>query len=213
MPPRYAYWTILIDGKATAFRAREREELLPTFNQLARKNSDIVMRYFSRGRLWDSPEQAQWAGRNPSEPRAESRGRDWRPGGQHRDPRARQPAGEGRAGKAGGGKAGWAGRAGAAGKAGWAGKAAGAGRTGWAGKPAGAEKAGEAGRGGAAGRGGWAGKPGGTGKAGWAKKAGGAGQAGSGGKAGWREKPGREERPDRPRPFGTGGRRPPRKPR
>ena len=63
MPPRYAYWTILIDGKATAFRAREREELLPTFNQLARKNADIVMRYFARGRLWDNPEQAQWASR------------------------------------------------------------------------------------------------------------------------------------------------------
>jgi len=61
VPPRYAYWTILIDGKATAFRARERDELLPTFNQLARKNADIAMRYFARGRLWDSPAQAQWA--------------------------------------------------------------------------------------------------------------------------------------------------------
>ena len=88
MPPRYAYWTILIDGKATAFRAREREELLPTFNQLARKNADIVMRYFARGRLWDNPEQAQWANRNREVPR-EPRDRDWRPGGQHKDPRAR----------------------------------------------------------------------------------------------------------------------------
>ena len=35
MPPRYAYWTILIDDKPTAFRAREQEELLPTLNQLA----------------------------------------------------------------------------------------------------------------------------------------------------------------------------------
>ena len=61
MPPRYAYWTILIDGKATAFRAREREELVPTFNQLARKNADIAMKYFARGKLWDTPEQAQWA--------------------------------------------------------------------------------------------------------------------------------------------------------
>lgn len=89
MPPRYAYWTILIDGKATAFRAREREELLPTFNQLARKNADIVMRYFARGRLWDNPEQAQWANRNREVPRTEPRDRDWRPGGQHKDPRAR----------------------------------------------------------------------------------------------------------------------------
>lgn len=88
MPPRYAYWTILIDGKATAFRARDREELLPTFNQLARKNVDIVMKYFARGRLWDNPEQAQWASRNPPATR-EKRDRDWRPGGQHKDPRAR----------------------------------------------------------------------------------------------------------------------------
>ena len=89
MPPRYAYWTILIDGKATAFRARERDELLPTFNQLARKNADIVMRYFARGRLWDNPEQAQWANRNRSATRTEQRGQDWRPGGEHKDPRAR----------------------------------------------------------------------------------------------------------------------------
>lgn len=90
MPPRYAYWTILIDGKPTAFRARDREELLPTFNQLARKNADIVLKFFSRGRLWDTPEQAQWAARNIKAPATrEKRDRDWRPGGQHKDPRAR----------------------------------------------------------------------------------------------------------------------------
>src|SRR5215216_5317215 len=90
MPPRYAYWTILIDGKATAFRARERDELMPTFKQLARKNPDIVMRYFARGRLWDTPEQAQWASRNMERtPPGDKRGRDWRPGGEHKDPRAR----------------------------------------------------------------------------------------------------------------------------
>ena len=90
MPPRYAYWTILIDGKATAFRARERDELLPTFNQLARKNADITMRYFARGRLWDTPEQAQWTNRNMQRTDVrEKRGRDWRPGGEHKDPRAR----------------------------------------------------------------------------------------------------------------------------
>jgi hypothetical protein len=86
MPPRYAFWTILIDGKATAFRARDRDELLPTFNQLARKNHDIVMKYFARGRLWDTPEQAQWSAATKARP---ARDRDWRPGGQHRDPRAR----------------------------------------------------------------------------------------------------------------------------
>ncbi len=29
MPPRFAYWTILIENTPTAFRARDREELLP----------------------------------------------------------------------------------------------------------------------------------------------------------------------------------------
>jgi hypothetical protein len=88
MPPRYAYWTILIDQKPTAFRAREREELLPTFNQLRRKSTDVVMKWFARGRLWESPEAAQAAQRAPKPPLKE-RGRDWRPGGEHRDPRDR----------------------------------------------------------------------------------------------------------------------------
>jgi hypothetical protein len=94
MPPRYAYWTILIDKKATAFRAREREELLPTFHQLKRKNADIVMKWYARGRLWESPAEAEAALRSPSRP-AEKRGAGWRPGGEHRDPRDRftkQPA-------------------------------------------------------------------------------------------------------------------------
>ena len=88
MPPRYAYWTILIDQKATAFRAREREELLPTLHQLKRKNTDVVMKWFARGRLWESPAEAQAAQRAPKPP-LEKRGRDWRPGGAHRDPRDR----------------------------------------------------------------------------------------------------------------------------
>src|SRR5215471_12652543 len=123
MPPRYAYWTILIDGQATAFRAREREELLPTFNQLARKNTNIVMRYFARGRLWDNPEQAQWESRNRPAARTERRDREWRPGGQHKDPRARfeKRTGAGRPGGPGG-----PGRARGAEKAGWAGKPKGA---------------------------------------------------------------------------------------
>jgi len=88
MPPRYAYWTILIDKKATAFRAREREELLPTFHQLKRKNADVVMKWYARGRLWESPIEAQAALRAPNPP-AEKRGAGWRPGGEHRDPRER----------------------------------------------------------------------------------------------------------------------------
>ena len=88
MPPRYAYWTILIDHKPTAFRAREKEELQPTCYQLQRTNKDVVMKWFARGRLWETPEQAHEAGRKAKPPR-EKRGRDWRPGGQHQDPRDR----------------------------------------------------------------------------------------------------------------------------
>ena len=88
MPPRYAYWTILIDHKPTAFRAREKEELQPTFFQLQRTNKDVVMKWFARGRLWETPEQAHEESRKAQATR-EKRGREWRPGGQHQDPRDR----------------------------------------------------------------------------------------------------------------------------
>src|SRR5437762_12817566 len=88
MPPRFVYWTILIDGQPTAFRAREREELLPTINQLKRKNQDVVVKWFAHGRLWDSPEAEREAQQRPAPP-PEKRAHDWRPGGQHKDPRDR----------------------------------------------------------------------------------------------------------------------------
>jgi hypothetical protein len=88
MPPRYAYWTILIDNTATAFRAREQEELLPTIAQLRRTNANVVMKWFARGRIWDSPEAEREAQQKPPIG-GEKRGRDWRPGGAHRDPRDR----------------------------------------------------------------------------------------------------------------------------
>ncbi|HUK36817.1 MAG TPA: hypothetical protein VLV86_23040 [Vicinamibacterales bacterium] len=97
MPPRYAYWTILIDHQPTAFRAREQAELLPTLTQLRRTNNDVVLKWFSRGRLWESPDEERQATleRERSRtsatrtPQADKRDRDWRPGGQHKDPRAR----------------------------------------------------------------------------------------------------------------------------
>ena len=85
MPPRYAYWTILIDNRPTAFRARDREELLPTLAQLRRTNPDVVMKWFARGRIWESRE-AEIEARHQ---RKEKRGQDWRPGGNHQDPRDR----------------------------------------------------------------------------------------------------------------------------
>lgn len=93
MPPRYTYWTIIADGLPTAFRAAERDELLPTFARIKHKHPDAEMKWFARGRLWDSPESARSANRPPSgpsdrpRPATPSRGREWRPGGEHRDPR------------------------------------------------------------------------------------------------------------------------------
>ena len=117
MPPRYAYWTIIADGLPTAFRAARREELLPTFSRIKQKHPDAEMKWFARGKLWESPESARQnrdAGnrgrrpdhsrppkqsassgaadgfrpeRRPARPGERARGRDWRPGGEHRDPR------------------------------------------------------------------------------------------------------------------------------
>jgi hypothetical protein len=90
MPPRFVYWTIIAGGLPTAFRATEREELLPTFKRIQEKHPDAVMKYFARGRLWESAEEAKQAAdaRRARAPRNDgARGRDWRPGGEHRDPR------------------------------------------------------------------------------------------------------------------------------
>jgi hypothetical protein len=85
MPPRYAYWTIILDNAPTAFRARDREDLLPTFRQLSGRNPTATIKWFANGRLWESPEEASAATQAKREPR----GADWRPGGRHEDPRAR----------------------------------------------------------------------------------------------------------------------------
>lgn len=90
MPPRYSYWTIIADGLPTAFRAAERDELLPTFTRIKGKHPDAQLKWFARGRLWDSPESARReaaAKREADAKRAQKPGRDWRPGGNHRDPR------------------------------------------------------------------------------------------------------------------------------
>src|SRR6476661_8001143 len=97
MPPRHNYWTIIVDDKPTAFRAAEREELMPTLRQLQARHPDAVMKWFARGRLWESQdaERAETASkRRPHSterppPSGDRRGRDWRPGGEHKDPRDR----------------------------------------------------------------------------------------------------------------------------
>jgi len=111
MPPRFMYWTIIFGGQPTSFRSATRDELLPTFKQIQSKHPDAQLRYFARGKLWYSDEEARAAlirerfeksQRKPgfvrdrsrpdsgaTAPRRERRGRDWRPGGTHTDPRDR----------------------------------------------------------------------------------------------------------------------------
>ena len=62
---RFAYWTIVIDGQTTAFRALTPEELLPTLKQLQRTSPGAMLRWYQRGRLWESPEAARAAHRKP----------------------------------------------------------------------------------------------------------------------------------------------------
>jgi hypothetical protein len=85
MPPRYSYWTILAGGLPTSFRSAERHDLLPTLRRLQERHPDAEMKWFQRGRLWQSPEDAkkEFEKAKLSAPR----GRNWRPGGEHRDPR------------------------------------------------------------------------------------------------------------------------------
>lgn len=83
MPPRYAYWTILAGGLPTSFRAAAREDLLPTLRRLQERHPDAELKWFARGRLWSSPDEA----RQDTRPSTPGRGRDWRPGGEHKDPR------------------------------------------------------------------------------------------------------------------------------
>ncbi len=61
MPPRYAYWTIIVDNQPTAFRAGAKEDLLPTFNRLKGKNASATMMWFQNGKLWPSRLDAQEA--------------------------------------------------------------------------------------------------------------------------------------------------------
>ncbi|AMY13007.1 hypothetical protein LuPra_06293 [Luteitalea pratensis] len=78
---RGAFWTIIVDDQPTAFRAPVREDLLPTLKQLHRQHPTAVIKWFQRGRLWETPGDAMDATKPPS------RGVGWRPGGAHKDPR------------------------------------------------------------------------------------------------------------------------------
>jgi hypothetical protein len=85
---RHAYWVILVGATPTAFRSSTRDVLVPTLRQLQHTQPDVTLRWFERGRLWESPEAARFGLRaKPAD--VEKRRPEWRPGGDHRDPRAR----------------------------------------------------------------------------------------------------------------------------
>jgi hypothetical protein len=81
---RTRFWTILLGNEPTSFRAPDKDALIPTLKQLQRHNPEAVIKWYERGQLFGSPEEAE-AAVSPERPR---RPRDWRPGGEHRDPRA-----------------------------------------------------------------------------------------------------------------------------
>ena len=84
-----------MDDQPTAFRAKEAEELAPTFNRLKEKHPSAVMKWFQSGRLWASRQEAQDAfvaarreeARKKRPADQPPRDRKWRPGGTLRDPR------------------------------------------------------------------------------------------------------------------------------
>jgi hypothetical protein len=82
---RFLYWTILIGDEPTAFRAAEAADLKPTLVQLQRTHPEARLRWFERGRLWSSPDEAQAA--RLAERSGARRPSTWRPGGKHVDPR------------------------------------------------------------------------------------------------------------------------------
>lgn len=85
---QHSFW-VIVDGQTpTSFRSRQQEDLLPTLTQLKRTQPDVRLMWFERGRLWASPTEAREAlivrRKTPT-----GRHREWRPGGDHVDPRAK----------------------------------------------------------------------------------------------------------------------------
>jgi hypothetical protein len=88
MARSHAFWVILAGAVPTAFRSPKREDLLPTLHQLQRTQQNVTLMWFDRGRVWESPEAAR-AALVAKRHQFPDRKADWRPGGSHRDPRAR----------------------------------------------------------------------------------------------------------------------------
>lgn len=81
-----AIWIIVAGAVPTAFRSKNRDDLLPTLHQLQRKQPNVALMWFDRGRFWNSPEEARNALR-ARRAELDGRGSAWRPGGRHEDPR------------------------------------------------------------------------------------------------------------------------------
>jgi hypothetical protein len=86
----HTFWVIIDGNTPTAFRAREREDLIPTFVQLQHSQPNVSLKWFEQNRLWSSPGEARDAlkARREEKRRAPHRP-DWRPGGAHKDPNKR----------------------------------------------------------------------------------------------------------------------------
>jgi hypothetical protein len=90
MPRRHGWWVIVARATPTAFRSKRRDTLVPTLRQLQRTHPDAALRWFDRGRLWESPAEASAALKAQRvRPKAPKRPGGWRPGGDHKDPRER----------------------------------------------------------------------------------------------------------------------------
>lgn len=96
MASRYKYWTIILSDGPTSFRARDRDSLVPTLKQLQSRDPGAALKWFANGRLWDSPDHAHEYARLARIAWKKTRGPEWRPGGEHRDPRDRSNKKKGR---------------------------------------------------------------------------------------------------------------------
>ena len=88
-PPSKGWWVIMDGAAATAFRSRIRESLLTTLYQLQQTQPGVALRWVERNRVWESPEAARAAFAAERMARRPKMPAGWRPGGDHRDPRAR----------------------------------------------------------------------------------------------------------------------------
>jgi hypothetical protein len=87
-----SYWTIVMEGRPTAFRAarRDRDALLPTLKQLQSRHPETHLMWFSNGRYWRSPEDAFGASRRRQAGQRGPRGARTASSGGNRGPRDRR---------------------------------------------------------------------------------------------------------------------------